>query len=108
MNACRLVKIIREEHRNNNYVSNFVNLLLFLSSSHAFWTKVRIESEASYLMEIAEQELNMNMFYEHGESTLFTDSIVSDGETFYCHCAKHHMPGITKDILKELGCVVGV
>ena len=48
----------------------------------------------------------MNKVYEHGECTMFADVIVGDGETFYCHCAKHHVLRIAKETLKELGCGV--
>ena len=47
---------------------------------------------------------NVDLFYNCGKHTIFTNAYVGDGETFYLHCAKHHVHRIAKIILNTLGC----
>ena len=86
---------------------SFTELLLFLPSLCEFWTKVQSKCKESYLKETKDYELNINKFHAHGTNTVFYDAVKGDGETFYCHCAKHVVPRITKETLKKLGRGVG-
>ena len=61
-----------------------------------------------YLNEIKEYECNMSKFYEYGIDTIFTDTVRSDGEIFYCYCAKCCVPRIARVILDKLNCGVGI
>ena len=91
-----LVHLINAEHRSNSCINNFTQLLQLLPSLFKFWTNVTIDSRQSYLKEIDAHELNMDLFCKHGKNTIFTNTHIGDGETFYLHCAKNHVPRIAR------------
>ena len=70
-----LVNILKQQHRINNHIQDFTEILLLLSLSCKFWTKARIELKEQYLNEIDQCECNMNKFYKHGLDALFADSV---------------------------------
>ena len=103
-----LVDVINKTHSSNTCIKNFTALLKLLPSLYAFWTEVTIESYDSYLEKIESYKNDINLFHKHGRDTIFANAYVGDGETFYLHCAKFHVPRIARDALEVLGCGVGI
>ena len=103
-----LVDVINNAYASNTCIKNFTELLKLLPSLYAFWTEVTIESYDSYKEKIETYINNINLFYKYGRDTIFTNTYVGDGETFYLHCAKFHVPRIARDALEVLGCGVGI
>ena len=103
-----LVDIINNKHAFNTCIKNFTKLLNLLPSLHVFWAEVTIENYDSYLEKIETCMSNANLFHKYGKDTMFANTCVSDGETFYSYCAKFHAPRIARDALDLLGFGVGI
>ena len=106
INSNRLAHLINTAHRSKSCVNNFTQLPQLLLYLFKFWTNVTIDSRQSYLKKIDAHELNMDLFCKHGNNTIFTNTHIGDGETFYLHCAKHHVSRISRIALNMLGCGV--
>ena len=103
-----LVSLIKTEYEHSAYLNHMCQLLLLLPILSKFWKKVEIESYSSYMEDIIEYENNINKFYYHGSFTIFTNTTLGDGETFYCHISKHWVPRLAKWTVNNLGCGIGL
>ena len=107
-NINELVTIINNEYENSTYLNHMCQVLALVPKLSEFWKKVKVNSHESHMEEIQDYEMKMNTFYYHGSFCIFTNTVKGDGETFYCHIAKHWIPNMARWTLDNLGCGVGI
>ena len=83
-------------------------MLLLLPRLNKFWKTIGIESRNVYLQQIEQYKIDIDLFYDYGSKSMLTNAALGDGETFYFHVAKHHVPRIAHDTLDKFNCGVGL
>ena len=107
-NISSLVALLRNEYEETTYLVNLCDMLLLLPRLNKFWKTVDIESRNVYLQQIEQYKIDIDLFYDYGSKSILTNTVLGDGETFYFHVAKHHVPIIAHDTLDKFNCGVGL